>query len=49
MKDAMLDAEKSFEEVRQWSDTNKQDFIPVRNLRGKLKQVLSDFEKKRIA
>ena len=33
----MLDAEKSFDEVRQWSDTRKQDFIPVRNLRDKLK------------
>ena len=33
----MLDAEKSFDEVRQWSDTRKQDFIPVRNLRNKLK------------
>ena len=49
VKDAMLDAEKSFEEVRQWSDTHKQDFIPMRNLRDKLKQVLRDFEKKRIA
>ena len=33
----MLDAEKSFDEVRQLSDTRKQDFIPVRNLRDKLK------------
>ena len=27
MKEAMLDAEKSFDEVIQWSDTHKQDFI----------------------
>ena len=33
----MLDVEKSFDEVRQWSDARKQDFIPVRNLRDKLK------------
>ena len=33
----MLDTEKSFDEVRQWSDISKQDFIPVRNLRDKLK------------
>ena len=33
VEDAMLDAETSFHEVRKWSDTHKQDFIPVRNLR----------------
>ena len=33
VKDAMLDAETSFDEVRKWSDTHKQYFIPVRNLR----------------
>ena len=38
VKDAMLDAEKTFDEVRRWSDTRKQDFIPVRNLTGKLKR-----------
>ena len=32
VKDAMLDADTSFDEVRKWSDTRKQDFIPVRNL-----------------
>ena len=30
VKDAMLDEEQSFDEVRQWSHTHKQDFIPVR-------------------
>ena len=38
VKDAMLDAEKTFDEVRRWSDTRKQDFIPVRNLTDKLKR-----------
>ena len=42
MKDAMLDTEKSFDEVRQWSDISKQDFIPVRNLRDRLKEALSE-------
>ena len=32
VKDAMLDAETSFDEVRKWSDTHKQYFIPVRHL-----------------
>ena len=38
VKDAMFDAEKTFDEVRRWSDTRKQDFIPVRNLTDKLKR-----------
>ena len=38
----MLDTEKSFDEVRQWSDISKQDFIPVRNLRDRLKEALSE-------
>ena len=33
VKDAMLDAKTSFDEVRKWSHTHKQDFIPVRHLR----------------
>ena len=33
VKDAMLDAETSFNELRKWSDTHKQYFIPVRHLR----------------
>ena len=40
----MLDAEKSFDEVRQWSDISKQDFIPVRNLRDRLKEALSELK-----
>lgn len=38
-----MHAEKSFDEVKQWSDTRKQDFIPVQNLRDKLKEALSEF------
>ena len=48
MKDAMLDAEKSFDEVRQWSNTHKQDFIPVRNLRDKLKKAFNTLEKQEL-
>ena len=33
VKDAMLDTKTSFDEVRKWSHTHKQDFIPVRHLR----------------
>ena len=33
VKDAMLDAESSFDEVRKWSNTQKQYFIPERHLR----------------
>ena len=43
-----LDAEKSFDEVRKWSDTHKQDFIPVRNLKDKLTEVLRDLEKQEL-
>ena len=43
----MLDAEKSFDEVRQWSDIRKQDFIPVRNLRDKVKEALSELKNKK--
>ena len=39
VKDAMLDAEKSFDKVRKWSDIHKQAFIPVRNLRDKLRDA----------
>ena len=45
VKDVMLNAQKSFDEVRQWSDTRKQDFIPVRNLRDKLKEALRELKK----
>ena len=33
VKDQILDADTSFDELRKWSDTHKQYFIPVRNLR----------------
>ena len=39
VKDAMLDEEKSFEEIRRWYDNRKQDLIPVRNLRDRIKQA----------
>ena len=48
VKDAMLDEEKSFEEVRQWYDNRKQDLIPVRNLTDRIKQALSELEKQEI-
>ena len=47
VKDAMLDAEKTFDEVRRWSDTRKQDFIPVRNLTDKLNEALSELKNER--
>ena len=33
VKAQILDADTSFDELRKWSDTHKQYFIPVRNLR----------------
>ena len=47
MKDAMLDTEKSFDDVRQWSDISKQDFIPVRKLRDRLKEALSEIKNRK--
>ena len=47
VKDAMFDAEKTFDEVRRWSDTRKQDFIPVRNLTDKLNEALSELKNER--
>ena len=44
----MLDADTSFDDVRKWSDTHKQDFIPVRNLQDKLKETLSNLEKQEL-
>ena len=37
-----------FDEIRKWSDTHKQDFIPVRILRDKPKKALSDLEKQEL-
>ena len=37
-----------FDEIRKWSDTDKQDFIPVRILRDKPKEALSDLEKQEL-
>ena len=47
MKDAILDAEKRFDEVRQWSGTRKQ-VLTVRNLTDQLKEALSELEKQEI-
>ena len=47
MKDTISDAEKRFDEVRQWSDTRKR-VLTVRNLREKLKEALSELEKQEI-
>ena len=43
----MLDAEKSFDEVRQWSDIPKHIFIPVRNARDKLEEALREVKNKK--
>ena len=43
----MLDAGKSFDEVRQWSDIPKHIFIPVRNVRDKLEEVLREVKNKK--
>ena len=47
MKDAILDAEKRFDEARQWPGTRKQ-VLTVRNLTDQLKQALSELEKQEI-
>ena len=43
VKDAMLDSEKSFEEVRAWSDARKEDLLPVHELRSRLKEKLGNW------
>ena len=48
MKDAMLDAEMSLEEVKVWVHVRKEELIPVHELRNKLKQALDNLEKKEI-
>ena len=48
MKDAMLDAEMSLEEVKVWAHVRKEELIPVHELRNKLKQALDNLDKKEI-
>ena len=44
VKDAMLEAENSFEEVKGWSLARKEDFVPIHELRSRLKDALSELE-----
>ena len=46
VKDAMLDAEMSLEEVKVWAHVRKEELIPVHELRNKLKQALDNLDKK---
>ena len=48
VKDAMLDAEMSLEEVKVWAHVRKVELIPVHELRNKLKQALDNLDKKEI-
>lgn len=41
----MLEEEKTFEQVRAWSEALKDDFIPIHELRSGLKEVLMELEK----
>ena len=45
VKDAMLEDEKTFEQVRAWSEARKNDLIPIHELRSSLKQELVELEK----
>ena len=45
VKDAMLEEEKTFEQVRAWSEARKDDLIPIHELRNRLKQELVELEK----
>lgn len=47
-KDAMLEAEKSFEEVKGWSHALKKDFVPIHELRSRLQDELSELEKQEL-
>lgn len=48
VKDAMLEAENSFEEVKGWSLARKEDFVPIHELRSRLKDALSELEKREL-
>ncbi|XP_022789302.1 uncharacterized protein LOC111329007 [Stylophora pistillata] len=45
VKDATLEDEKTFEQVRAWSEASKDDLIPIRELRSSLKQELVELER----
>jgi len=44
VKDAMVEAEKSFEEVKGWSLAHKEDFVPIHALRSRLQDELCELE-----
>ena len=48
VKDAMLEAENSFEEVKGWSHARKEDFVCIHELRSRLKDALSELEKREL-
>ena len=47
VKDAMLDSEKSIEEVRNWFQIRKEELNPIRELKSKLKGKLDKLAKKK--
>lgn len=47
MKDAMLEEEKTFQQVRAWLEARKDDLIPIHELRSRLKQELVDWKNRR--
>ena len=48
VKDAMLDSEKSLEEVRNWSQIRKEELRPIREFWSKLKGKLDEFAKREL-
>ena len=48
VKDAMLDSEKSLEEVRNWSQIRKEELRPIREFWSKLKGKLDEFAKRNL-
>lgn len=44
VKDAMLDDEKSFEDVKGWSHAHKGELVPIHELRSRLKDELRQLE-----
>ena len=45
VKDASLEEEETFEQVRAWSEARKDDLIPIHELRSNLKKELVEMEK----
>jgi len=44
----MLEAEKSFEEVKGWSRAHKKDLVPIHDLRNRLDDELCELEKQEL-